>query len=71
MLQRFDNRLCSILSINPLLKMISEVNDVLKRCKNVVNPKIVLLTEIHKLGKSIKPIDSAIRSPTYNLAMWL
>lgn len=70
---------------NPLPKMISEVKSVFKSCNHLVTPtikyklqvsnpvvpKIYCLPKIHKPGKSVRPIVSAIGSPTYNLSKWL
>lgn len=73
------------LSRNPLPKMITEVRNVVKTCNNLITPslknklhisnpkvpRLYCLPKIHKPGKSVRPIVSAIGSPTYHLSKWL
>ncbi|KAJ8938129.1 hypothetical protein NQ318_004699 [Aromia moschata] len=65
--------------------MTTEVKKSLKECNNLITPslrqklqlsnpvipKLYCLPKIHKPGKSVRPIVSAIGSPTYNLSKWL
>ena len=65
--------------------MIREVNNVLKRCKHLVTPvikyklhvsnpivpKLYCLPKIHKPGKFVRPIVSAISAPTSRISKWL
>lgn len=70
---------------NPLPKLIEGVKNMLKSCttlissedkwkfisSNPVLPRLYALTKIHKIGNQIRPIVSAINSPTYKLSQWL
>ncbi|KAJ8970845.1 hypothetical protein NQ317_019117 [Molorchus minor] len=71
------------LARNPLPKMTNEVRNVIKSCNTLITPalknrlhvsnpivpRLYGLPKIHKPGKSVRPIVSAIGSPTYLL--WL
>ena len=70
---------------NPLSKMVADVKKTLKECNTLIDlslkrklqvsnpslPKLYALPKIHKPDKSMRPIVSAVGSPTYNLAKWL
>ena len=65
--------------------MINEVRNTFKNCKNLITPglknrlhvsnptvpRLYCLPKIHKPGKSVRPIVSAIGSPTCQLSKWL
>nr|CAI5849577.1 unnamed protein product [Callosobruchus analis] len=70
---------------NPLPKMVNQVKTTLSSCRYLVAPplkrklqvsnatvsKLYCLPKIHKPGKAMRPIVSAIGSPTYNISKFL
>ena len=70
---------------NPLNKSIADTKLALKSCPNLIDPKLrqnlqnpnptvprlYCLPKIHKPGKSVRPIVSAINSPTQKISEWL
>ena len=70
---------------NPLNKIVADTKTAINSCKTIINeklrytlkienpmiPKLYALPKIHKPGNKMRPIVSAINSPTYKLAKWL
>ncbi|XP_060518228.1 uncharacterized protein LOC132696986 [Cylas formicarius] len=53
-------------SRNPLAKMTMEIKNTLKR-----SGEVYCLPKMHKPGKAMRPIVSAIGKPSYNISKWL
>lgn len=54
--------------------MTAKVNTILKDCKNMVIPELKQKLHVSNPsvpGSSMRPVDSAVGSPTYKLTKWL
>lgn len=70
---------------SPINQMVNLTKQTLKNCPNILDqktrfslvisnpivPRLYCLPKIHKPGKSVRPIVSAIDSPTYKISQWL